>query len=922
MERSVRPRATAIVCAVCLLLPIAACGGKDSSSGLAPIITKDQPLNPGTAGSLTAERSGFALSVDESSLIAGGSAKAFELAVVERAELTEVMVSVADAAGLKALFLELEYDAGLYSPVTAISMPALSAAIADKQGMHADHAHETPAAAPGLLELNILDEPGRLLHGQILPRPQRQAGLTGDHDLAVFTFARSETHLAQSTSLLRSVRSAPTSDSSRSVVDFGIRSGALSWNYASGGDYDQNSEVNISDLTPLAIHFGEASANGEPFDQESLLRQIDGDNNGVINISDVTPIGQNFGRRVSHYHVYASTEESDIPAENDAPSTLTPIADVAFAEATGDAGSARLIFTIVPPVPTPDTIYWVRPVDETAEPATEGTPSHIDGPNHYVFAPETIALGPESGIEWLAGTGESIQVSDPDGGAEVEPGSVLVGVYFDNIEGIYVPILKKVLEVVSDDGAVKTVNTEPGALGDFLYGGGFATDSDWIGALLLETTDRRPCHIGDQQIEEHEPDAGRGDPLDLAHGERYALVTQENCDPDHLVPAWQPPGTKHSSAEGDLEFDFSGQVLYEKVEGENHLHVTAQRGYLRIDTPGFFVDYDAGVKWCESFIGIDYPCGVGLKYFRAGVGGGLVSELDVHAVGHYETEFTEEVKIYELKKPILIFLGPVPVLITLVLKLHAGITGDGSLDFHARAGYNADYVLSAGVEYTGDWHPFYDPPGGFTPLTPFVHLNGQMALNAYARAEFELRLYEIVGGNISLQPGLELLTDGTVNTTEGVYCVNWDLNGKAKSDLRLFAEVFGYDLFDESWNLLDTSFDIVDGHIGCGDSLAPFVNFEGTVATGFLPLTVTYKTSGPGTSNPAVDTFDPDGGSIVRYLWDLDGDGTCEQDTGSLNEAVHTYSEYGNYNISVWAVDDEGAITQKTEMAVVTNPIE
>src|SRR5438552_196800 len=36
----------------------------------------------------------------------------------------------------------------------------------------------------------------------------------------------------------------------------------LSWYYALPGDYDQNGEVNISDLTPLGVHFGQSTGGG------------------------------------------------------------------------------------------------------------------------------------------------------------------------------------------------------------------------------------------------------------------------------------------------------------------------------------------------------------------------------------------------------------------------------------------------------------------------------------------------------------------------------------------------------------------------------------------------------------------------------------------------------------------------------------
>src|SRR5262245_20270679 len=50
---------------------------------------------------------------------------------------------------------------------------------------------------------------------------------------------------------------APSSAASASVLALDDASLELSWDYASQGDYDQNLETNIADLSPLATHFGE-----------------------------------------------------------------------------------------------------------------------------------------------------------------------------------------------------------------------------------------------------------------------------------------------------------------------------------------------------------------------------------------------------------------------------------------------------------------------------------------------------------------------------------------------------------------------------------------------------------------------------------------------------------------------------------------
>jgi hypothetical protein len=78
----------------------------------------------------------------------------------------------------------------------------------------------------------------------------------------------------------------------------------LTWHYRNNGDYDLNGEVNISDLTPIALNFG-ASSPDINWPEASLA---DGDLNGEVNISDITPIGQSFQGTLTGYRLYATDD--------------------------------------------------------------------------------------------------------------------------------------------------------------------------------------------------------------------------------------------------------------------------------------------------------------------------------------------------------------------------------------------------------------------------------------------------------------------------------------------------------------------------------------------------------------------------------------------------------------------------------------
>jgi PKD repeat protein len=83
-------------------------------------------------------------------------------------------------------------------------------------------------------------------------------------------------------------------------------SAIFNWSYRNTGDYDQNGEVNITDLTPLGQNFARTSSDSD-WDKASIA---DGDGNGQITLGDITPIAQHYATVVSGYKLEHAAAES------------------------------------------------------------------------------------------------------------------------------------------------------------------------------------------------------------------------------------------------------------------------------------------------------------------------------------------------------------------------------------------------------------------------------------------------------------------------------------------------------------------------------------------------------------------------------------------------------------------------------------
>ena len=128
----------------------------------------------------------------------------------------------------------------------------------------------------------------------------------------------------------------------------------LEWTYYNNGDYDQNGQVTIGDITPLGVHFGKNSGNPD----WSIARVADGDLNGVNTISDLTPIGINFGSSVQSFEIHDSVNESG-------PFAAFPGGTLPFASASQPPGGGPIPFQMDLQFPTYKHYFMLRASDES-----------------------------------------------------------------------------------------------------------------------------------------------------------------------------------------------------------------------------------------------------------------------------------------------------------------------------------------------------------------------------------------------------------------------------------------------------------------------------------------------------------------------------------------------------------------------------
>jgi PKD repeat protein len=179
--------------------------------------------------------------------------------------------------------------------------------------------------------------------------------------------------------------------------DNGDGTARFNWTYHNSGDYNQDGEVNISDLTPIGINYGKNPTAAD----WSIAALADGDSNTEINLADITPIGQHYLTLVSGYALEKSGTENG---------TYSPSTTLALAAGTKDP---VLNFTYSDPTSADGEWYRVRAYSaEDASGGVSSDPVQLD-----LLPPGNPPVAAFTSAPTTLLAGESVQFTDTSTGA-------------------------------------------------------------------------------------------------------------------------------------------------------------------------------------------------------------------------------------------------------------------------------------------------------------------------------------------------------------------------------------------------------------------------------------------------------------------------------------------------------------------------
>ncbi|MCI0344675.1 MAG: hypothetical protein L0221_04415 [Chloroflexi bacterium] len=373
--------------------------------------------------------------------------------------------------------------------------------------------------------------------------------------------------------------------------------------------------------------------------------------------------------------------------------------------------------------------------------------------------------------------------------------------------------------------------------------------------------------------------AGQLEPGDILRTEALPGVTLAESSSKQMMPlagfGALDVGDGYSFHQA-IDVTIDGAASGAGVSGNGTVHIQGQIDFNAGYNLGF------GVEDCFD----EFPP-VCVDRFEAHLGMTAYSDIRVTGKfdGHMQKEYVLSTHYF---KPIVFFIGPIPVVLVPVVKAIAGVTGNAHLEFSFDAQVTSSLQLGAkwtdpddgGVGWRDDSH--IPKPIG----TAHGDLDATMELRAYAKADAKLLLYGIAGPGFAGRAGAG---------ADVMYPRNplWYVFGHASAELN-FAVDLGGILKLAEW---------VQPLPEAREDLAQSENQEPVCGARTDPIPVSVGATtflGPrskGSFQGYFDCSDPEGEEVF-YSGKADG--------SSLDLAAAKWDEPGTHYVDVTATDESG----------------
>jgi hypothetical protein len=380
--------------------------------------------------------------------------------------------------------------------------------------------------------------------------------------------------------------------------------------------------------------------------------------------------------------------------------------------------------------------------------------------------------------------------------------------------------------------------------------------------------------------------------------ETGSLSVSRELKPSDVREGWKLPGVELASlapvsAPGEWHVTLADVLLFD-LDGDSN--TTGDQ--IRANGSIAFVpsmDFDLQIAW--------------FQIQRLTLVARAVETVDIHVSGNVQLgNVSEEVSVALFPlNPIVFSIGPVPVVLTPILKVTIGLDGSAHVGFVA--GVTQQASVEAGVQYVdGNWNPIhtFNNEFNFTPPT----VTGNLQAEAYGSIQLEVLIYGVGGPYASLNGYFGL--DVSLQRTPP-----WKLYGGLRCIVGVRAEILGYKLGNFQATVLNSNTPIGEGGSPVTDTPTPTSTATPTpsrtpTSTPTPTATPTWTPTPTPTPRPAC-AFDPQGEFAAVWKTYKEQLGCPLTESPALVQDTEQPFDYGHMlwradNLQIYVVYEKGTL--------------